>query len=163
MKGSARCSTGCWMVLKANSPRPSMPNLPNVPVTRPCGISSFCSTMASWPKTRAVAGTRVTAWLSRKIGPCPPSWIKIGHSSDASLSVHALRFGTIRAPAETQKKSGRSCDRPELFSETICARNYTVCFLRNIRSVLAPNGSSSIAPATIVVGSGTGVTIASKE
>jgi hypothetical protein len=60
-----------------------------------------------------------------------------------------LRIGTIRAPAETQKKSGRSCDRPELFSGTICASNYAVCFLRKIRRVLAPKGSSSNAPAAV--------------
>lgn len=44
---------------------------------------------------------------------------------------------------------------------TICVSvDYAVRRLRSIRSVLIPKGSSSSAPATTVVGSGTGVTFA---
>jgi hypothetical protein len=46
-------------------------------------------------------------------------------------------------------------DRPVLLA-TDFVNNYAVR-LRRIRSVLAPNGSSSNAPAIIVVGSGTAV------
>jgi hypothetical protein len=42
--------------------------------------------------------------------------------------------------------------------ETGFVSNYAVRFLRRKRMVLAPNGTSSKAPAIIVVGSGTAVT-----
>jgi hypothetical protein len=47
-------------------------------------------------------------------------------------------------------------DRPVLLA-TDFVNNYAVRVLRRSRSVLAPNGSSSNAPAIIVVGSGTAV------
>ena len=49
-------------------------------------------------------------------------------------------------------------DRPVLL-ETDFVSNYALRVLRSIRIVLAPNGSSNNAPATIVVGSGTGDTV----
>ena len=57
--------------------------------------------------------------------------------------------------SKSKKQSGRSCDRPVLLA-TDFVNNYAVRVLRNMRRVLAPNGSSSNAPAIIVVGSGTG-------
>jgi hypothetical protein len=49
-------------------------------------------------------------------------------------------------------------DRPEqqtTIRKSDLLHRYAVCLLRKIRSVLAPNGSSSNAPAIIVGGSGT--------
>jgi hypothetical protein len=53
-------------------------------------------------------------------------------------------------------------DRPVLLA-TDFVNNYADCLLRRTRSVLAPNGSSSNAPAIIVVGSGTTVTMSLPE
>jgi hypothetical protein len=57
--------------------------------------------------------------------------------------------------SEPQKKSGRSCDRPERFSETICSSDYAARRWRNIRRVLIPNGSSRNAPAASLITFGT--------
>jgi hypothetical protein len=62
-----------------------------------------------------------------------------------------------RSSPHWERKSGRSEDRPDL-PGTNFANNYATRFLRRIRRVLAPNGSSSNAPAIIVVGSGTAET-----
>src|SRR5664280_1648299 len=83
-------------------------------------------------------------------------WLMPQRPAVTAGRVHRRCHGTCAQRSSSEKQSGRSCDRPDLL-ETDFVSNYAVR-LRSIRSVLAPNGSSSNAPAIIVVGSGTGAT-----
>ena len=70
----------------------------------------------------------------------------------SGTSVPRNLYAAVKLPKSNQ--AGLE-DRPVLL-KTDFVSNYALRLLRSIRRVLAPNGSSSNAPAIIVVGSGTG-------
>jgi hypothetical protein len=84
--------------------------------------------------------------------------VRTGLALAAALPRGALALSPDRRARGKKNQAGLG-DRPDLLL-TDCVSNYAVR-LRSIRSVLAPNGTSSSAPAIIVVGSGTGVNIES--
>jgi hypothetical protein len=60
----------------------------------------------------------------------------------------------LRTSRKKKNKQAGLVNRPDHLRDK-CVANYAMRLLRKIRSVLMPNGSSSIALATIVAGSGT--------
>lgn len=91
--------------------------------------------------------------LRSPIFPLPSSILfGSGVSRARSVRVHLL------ADKKTKKPAGQWVDRPVLNESVfnqIPLMDYEVCFLRRMRRVLTPKGSSNNAPATTVLGSGT--------
>ena len=75
-------------------------------------------------------------------------------SSRGAETRRLIESGGAPPHSKSKKNQAGLADRPVLLA-TDFVSNYAVRVLRRRRIVLAPNGSSSNAPAIIVVGSGT--------